>query len=410
MLLDIFLALMQTFMAVVATVIAINQRREQKYDMRVEDLKKLVKSLNTERYWYYAAAQKYYHAALADHPTGVADYVLYERAWMQPDGDDHFVPLEDIVVHIPEHNLDIWNTDRNPKAPFLPTKADGYAENAKFHCGTRLMNMPLYALERFERAPDNRIHLYIKKGYYFDFYDTCEIMSAEMAYYRRIKTKKNLTPGHLPIRDSVKDIFDLTNRFAGIGIITLTILKNVISPEGELRHYFLVHKRSQNVAEGTGSYHAIPAGSYQPVTVEFPLETDPIDLNLGNTVTREFGEELLGIDEFENLYNSTLLSAGPQLPKPLFIGIGLDPLNLKTELMSCLMIDVAADARVLRGKTTYQEIDEFLTGTYEGSVSLKELTVSMLRQFSDNPMSIPSFRQILKTVEKHKEHFGVRDV
>ena len=52
MLLDIFLALMQTFMAVVATVIAINQRREQKYDMRVEELKKLVKSLNTERYWY----------------------------------------------------------------------------------------------------------------------------------------------------------------------------------------------------------------------------------------------------------------------------------------------------------------------------------------------------------------------
>lgn len=410
---NIFLAVMQTVLAVVATIIAVNQRREQKYDMRCEDLKKLVNSLNNERYWYYAAAKKYYDKLSQEKELGgTADFVLYKSDWMPSDENDDFVLLKDITVHIPQNNNDIWDKSKNPHAVFLPTKAEGYAENVKYHCGVRLISLPLYAMENIVWDKNGKtVDIYVKKGYYFDFYDSCEVMSAEMAYYRRIKTQNSLLPGKLPIRDSLGNVFDLTNRFAGIGIITLTILRNIQVSDNVKKNFFLVHKRSQNVAEGTGSYHAVPAGSYQPAAVEFPETADPADLNLESTVIREFGEELFGIDEFENLYNSKLLQGGLGLPHPLFMGVGLDPLNLKTELMACMIIDVEQDCHAKRpvfgGRRTYSEIESVIMESYEGNVTLKELTPAMLRQFYDNPMSIPSFRQILKTVDKHRDFFGV---
>lgn len=412
---NIFLAVMQTVLAVVATIIAINQRREQKYDMRCEDLKKLVNSLNNERYWYYAAAKKYYDKLFVKSTDGcVMEHVLFKSDWMPSDESDDFVLLKDVAVHIPESNDDIWDKSKNPHAVFLPTKAEGYAENVKYHCGVRLMSLPLYAMENIVWDKNSgTVDLYVKKGYYFDFYDSCEVMSAEMAYYRRIKTQGSLLPGKLPIRDSVKDVFDLKNRFAGIGIITLTILKNVTVADDKKKNFFLVHKRSQKVAEGTGSYHAVPAGSYQPAAVEFPESVDPADKNLESTVIREFGEELFGIDEFENLYNSKLLQGGLGLPHPFFMGVGLDPLNLKTELMACMIIDAEQDSRAERpvfgGKKTFSDIEKVISDSYEGAVSLKELTPVMLRQFYDNPMSIPSFRQLLKTVDKHRAFFGVEE-
>ena len=49
-----------------------------------------------------------------------------------------------------------------------------------------------------------------------------------------------------------------------------------------------------------------------------------------------------------------------------------------------------------------------MTDTYEGTVTLKELTMPMIRQFRDNPMSIPAFRQILAVVAEHAGQFGVQ--
>ena len=416
---NLFFGLVQVVLAVVATVIAVNQRREQKYDMRCDDLKKTVSNLNSERYSFYLSAAHYYDELFEEDAKGEKKYsdasfvdVLYKNEWMTQ--NDRFLPLGDVVINIPEPitdkdgdidpTADVWDRTKNPEAKFLPDRNDGYADNAKYHCGINLRNLPLYGLKDFRRIRNadgitEKIEIDVKKGYYFDFYDTCEVMSAEIAYYRRIKKVREPERGILPIRDSIEP-FDLTNRFAGIGIITLTILEDV-ETDGKLKNYFLCHKRTQRVAEGTGSYHAVPAGSFQPAAVEFPKQVDPNDRNLKSTVIREFGEELLANDEFENLYNSSIL-AELILPEPVFVGIGLDPLNLKTELMACMVINVQEDSRkevsVFRGETTYEGISKIIQKSYEGEVTLKELKPNMMCQFIDNPMSIPAFSRLLRTV------------
>ena len=408
--LNLIFAVAQSILAVVATMIAVNQRREQKYDIRVENLKKMIKSIRVERYYYARESLRYYRERYRENGSVVVDNILYRRGWVQPPDDPWFLPLSQIHLNLADGTANLWNSQNNPQPRFLPTPREGYAENAKFHCDVNLMNLPLYGLGGVQingSGSQKEITLDICKGYYYDFYNTCEILSAEMADRRRIKMDQNLSQGRLPLRDKVLDVFDFSNRFAGIGINVLTILQNVRDTSGQRHNYFLLHKRSsQGVAEGSNSYHVVPAGSYQPATVEFPEKVDPMDRNLNSTVVREFGEELLGIEEFSDLFNAELVMAYEKVPTASFIGVGLDPLNTKAEILACLTLDVGKTP-LFDGKQSSSEIQEHLTETYEGAVSLKPLSMSMLKQFRDNPMSIPAFRQILSVIIDHAEQFGV---
>lgn len=408
--LNLILALGQSCLAIIATFIAVNQRREQKYDMRVENLRKIIKSIRVERYYYARQSLKYYQERFKDDPEVRVDQVIYRKGWVQDKDDPYFIPLDQISLNLRDGSQPDWQTADNPQPDFLPTPRDGYAENAKFHCDINLMNLPLYGLGGVRLTGvggDKRLALDIIKGHYYDFYDTCEVLSAEMADHRRIRREPDLMKARLPLRDKTSDLFDLTNRFAGIGVNALTIIHNVRDGKGKKGSYFLLHKRSGNVAEGIGNYHVVPAGSYQPATVEFPERVEEIDRNLNFTVVRELGEELLGEEEFSDLFSSELVTAYRKIPAAELIGIGFDPLNTKTEIMACLTLD-AETTNLFGGKTTAEEIQDQLTSTYEGQVSLKELTRPMIRQFRDNPMSIPAFRQILTVVLEHGQRFGVR--
>lgn len=408
--LNLIFALAQSILAVVATMIAVNQRREQKYDMRVENLSKMVKSIRVERYYYARESLRYYRKRYQNDPDVVVDQVIYRKGWVQEADDLAFLPLSQVKLNLPDGLGNLWDSGRNPQPKFLPTPREGYAENAKFHCDVNLMNLPLYGLGGVHvsgTGAEKQVTLDILKGTYYDFYNTCEVLSAEMAYHRRIRMEQHLTEGKLPLRDRNQDLFDFTNRFAGIGINALTILRNVVDEDGNKSNYFLLHKRSsKGVAEGSNSYHVVPAGSYQPATVEFPLKVDEVDKNLNSTVVREFGEELLGVEEFSDLFNAELVASYGKVPTASFLGVGLDPLNTKTEILACLVLDVE-QTPLFGGSRTKEAITQGLKETYEGAVSLKELSMPMIRQFRDNPMSIPAFRQILTVVAEHAEQFGV---
>lgn len=409
--LNLILALAQSILAVVATIIAVNQRREQRYDIRVENLKKMIKSIRMERYHYAQESLAYYRRRYQKDPEVVVDQVIFRKGWVQEPDDPDFIPLDRVAVRL-EDGLDaLWDSSQNPKPKFLPRPREGYAENAKFHCDVNLMNLPLYGLGGVHvtgSGTEKQMTLDIIKGRYYDFYDTCEILAAEMACQRRIRPNRRPSSGKLPLRDRTHNLFDFTNRFAGIGINVLTILQNVLDENGVPGNYFLLHKRSANgVAEGCNSYHVVPAGSYQPATVEFPETVDAADKNLNSTVVREFGEELLGVEEFSALFNSELVTTYSEVPTASLIGVGLDPLNTKTEIMGCLVLDVR-QTPLFEGKQCAADIQAHLTETYEGAVTLKELSRAMIKQFRDNPMSIPAFRQILTVVYDHADQFGVK--
>lgn len=326
-LLNLVFALAQSILAVVATMIAVNQRREQKYEMRVENLKKMVRSIRMERYEYAAESLRYYRERFQGIRGAVADQVLFQEGWVQKRDDPYFLPLGAVRLNLPGPGSAGYGTAAAIPAVVSPTPKEGYAENAKFHCEVNLMNLPLYGLGGVHVEGSGRkkqVTLDIVKGRYYDFYDTCEVLAAEMAYCRRIQMERHPAGGPLPMRDRQSDVFDFTNRFVGIGINALTILQNVEDDDGRSSSYFLLHRRSASgVAEGANSYHVVPAGSYQPATVEFPALVDASDRNLNSTVVREFGEELLGIEEFADLFSRNWLRAYEKVP-PASSGIALD--------------------------------------------------------------------------------------
>ena len=144
--LNLVLAIGQSILAVVATLIAVNQRREQKYEMRVENLKKMVKSIRAERYEYAQQCLQYYKHRFQGSDDAVAEYLLFRRGWIQEPDDPWFIPLSQVKLNLPDGLDGIWDRRRNSAPGFLPTPREGYAENAKFHCDVNLMNLPLYGL------------------------------------------------------------------------------------------------------------------------------------------------------------------------------------------------------------------------------------------------------------------------
>lgn len=386
--------------------IAILQWLEQRHEGRVERLKKVRSSITLERFRYSDECLRYYEDAFKESPDRHSDLVLYKDGWICTPGEKGFPRLADVSVNV----VDEWDSDRNPVFRDLPVPKDRYAENAKFYAEVPLSNRPLFGLLGVSADDTGNVTLDIRKGYYYDFYNTCEILSLEMAYIHRIKRQSQFNTKQLKLRNEVRDVFDLDNRFVGIGINVLTILKNVELENGTKSDFFLLHKRSaKNVAEGANSYHVVPAGSFQPTAMIMPKVLNEFDLSPVNTVIREFYEELMGYEEFSDLFNANLLSDTEKELDVHYIGVALDPLNTKAEVLAYMTIDVSDRTfSLFEGKRTKEELDKFWKDNHEGKVKLRPMNRSMLKQFKDNPSSIPAFRKILDVVLENEEFFGVK--
>ena len=207
----------------------------------------------------------------------------------------------------------------------------------------------------------------------------------------------------------------------GIGINTITILKNMTddAEAGDSKaDFFLLHKRGNKVAEGMGNYHVVPAGSYQPL-LEYAeredTDSDHFAETMKNTVLREFGEELLEYEEFLDLNTSDLLQNLDGILEPVFLGIGFEPLNTKTEVLAALFIDM--DRKEVAGLfnkcTRRSEFEKMLNGNgnYEGDVMLRPLTTAMLTQYENDSRSTASMKEIMRIMNRPENRalFGVRE-
>ena len=139
-----------------------------------------------------------------------------------------------------------------------------------------------------------------------------------------------------------------------------------------------------------------------------PRELDKHDTSMVNTATREFYEELMGYEEFSELLSSHLLMEKAEKLDIRYIGVGLDPLNTKAEVLAYVILDIDdLDMTLFDNKKTKEDIIKKLKENDEGNVKRKPFTLPMLKQFRDNPSSIPVFRQILDVVLDHPDHFGL---
>jgi len=401
-----------------------NQLISERFENRLNNMKKTMEVLSGDRNMFMEAGlgiYKHRYRNKKDCSEFVkGGHLVYKDGWVNnkmPDGS--FWPLSKFTPRITSSYASTqYDIPYNPR---LPDRRESYADNCKFHLGKNLFNAPLYALESVKVADGIQPEITVALGSYFDFYNTCEYLGFEMAYARRILGKKEQNKRTLPVRYRNIDIFDTSNRFPGIGIDVITILHNVIddTQAGEQetkRSYFLLHKRGNKVAEGMGNYHVIPAGSYQPLREYIEREdtdSDNIAETMKNTVLREFGEELLDYEEFLDLNTSDLLQRLDQILEPVYLGIGFEPLNTKTEVLAALIIDLdrESDRKLFNGRRKLSEFNELFGGNqnYEGDIFLRPLTTAMLKQYENDGRSTASMKEIMRilSMEKNKELFGV---
>ena len=191
-------------------------------------------------------------------------------------------------------------------SPFImdsfPQKSS-YAKNIKsFLPEIPLDNKFTYNLTKIDISSES-FSFTFSPSRYFDYINTCEVLSYEFCWMLLKKFGQNLIDENFdfnklkfPLREKV-DIFDLSNRSTAVGINTLLILLNKDSSEGN--HYYYFHQRSKKLAEAMDTFHVVPSGTFQPDSFEDNFHER--DFNLFRNIMREFAEELLGKDWLEGI-------------------------------------------------------------------------------------------------------------
>ncbi len=330
--------------------------------------------------------------------------------WVQPADSDRFMRLSDLPVTVSGEK---WKR-LPPKSRWLPYGKEGYASNRKtFSNGVLLFNGPLFAIRDFSgsvRAGD--LAITVQTAGYFDFLDTCEYLSYEIAY--RDKIKRRSAAGRLgvfsglPQRTRQRELRDLSNRFCGIGVNNATILHNVEYTDDRgapvKGSFLLMHQRSGKVAECFGAISTIPAGSYQPVGLN--VDT-PFNRDMANTVYREFGEELLGVDEFAHLGDEQVLEDKYRRWDVLLLGMGFEPVNTKLEVMTAIKVDMDKpfNRELFQGNHTLDGMKSFFRTNYEGNLLLVPFEEHHLRQYHQDLRTTPVARESLSILLEHLSYF-----
>ena len=159
------------------------------------------------------------------------------------------------------------------------------------------------------------------------------------------------------------------------------------------------------MAECFGAISAVPAGSYQPVGMEL---RSPFNRDMANTVYREFGEELLGIDEFGHLGDELMLEEKYRQWDVLLLGFGFEPLNTKIEVMTAMKIDMARESNreLFNGQYSLEGLKQFFRTNYEGNLLMVPFSEPSLRQYHQDSRTTPVGKEILAILLDHFDYFA----
>jgi transcriptional regulator with XRE-family HTH domain len=219
-------------------------------------------------------------------------------------------------------------------------------------------NQLTYDLGAMRRDDRNRIKLDCKLGTYFHSLSTSEALDPELmeAYLAWPDSKPDVAWPRLERRawlhERVRDpVADGRCRSAALGVSTLTIVR--VRNRGFDGYKMFLSPRSCAVATQRRRYHVVPSGMFQPF---IPSESPDLLLSqfsVSATATREFVEELYGVQELETgdgrvdpqaIYRrpearllSDMLKGGSATL--LYTGVAVNLLALRHEICTVLVID-----------------------------------------------------------------------
>ena len=223
---------------------------------------------------------------------------------------------------------------------------------------------------------------------YFDAYDTGEVLGFEAAL------------GESGYRNWLRDPFAFGIRAAVPGVSTLTLRRD--GPNlGFIMHYR--GARSVGVAEGT--YHVAPAGEFQPIDIS-PVSLRR-DFDLWSTICREYAEEFLGCEESagrsgyeidwsqEEPYRSLTSSRAAGELSVWFLGVGLDPLTWKPEILTACVIDAPVFDSVFADL-----VRKNLEGTMVSLAPFDDVTIST---YLDDGRTLAAGKACLALARQHRD-------
>ncbi len=355
---------------------------------------------------------------------------------------DDLIPLSDIKTEVEE----VKNEIKIPSLKIYPNhnKFSRNKEEQTFvynflkynENNTHLFNGKLYAAKEVKKD-QNKIKLIVHRTDYYSFLNTCRAL--ELLY----ETKEKQSKFDL-------DILDLTNRYAGVGVNALTIIKNVRkrTDPSKKRNYFLIHERSDKVMESPNKIHVVPAGSYQPITsidrmMGIKDDSAAFNRDMANTVYREFCEEILNTNHMSEINSHKLLIESTDYQfckrflKTYYLGLGLEPYNTKMEVLALAVIDIdeiltekdselitkfidehkiinntiksLKDGEKFEDKINLdlissiikneEEVKEYIY--HEGVIKLEKLSKAMFEQYYSDNHTTPSAKEIFGFLYEH---------
>ena len=353
-------------------------------DHRTEKLEKELKMVNSaltrERYAFSDKALQMY---------GVKDHqLLYRDGWVVPFRAG--VLMEDVLAVESDAPVNVGDT-RHPR--WMPYRGLTYSDNVKMTLGKKISYLPIYALAEEPKTEGGSVTVPVRTCQYCQFFDTCDYLSFEIAHAMRIRRipPEAIRMPDLPYRSSIEP-YDLSNRHTGIGISTLTVVVNIPDEIGQV---FLVHNRKGKTAEGGEVYHAVPAGSYEPIDGMNP-ETHgnrPFD-----SAFREFIEEVIDT-RYDFVSSPDLLKYFSEKVHAdiFYLGIGLEPLNLKAEMMSLMIVDFQMSSLF---DDSVEDLFKDRKETDEGGIRVVPFREEFIDHYANSRKSFTTFREMLRIVRQ----------
>ena len=234
---------------------------------------------------------------------------------------------------------------------------------------------------------------------YDNFINTCELLSfvfSQTLYEQDKLSREVMNTLNFPLRDQI-DPFDFYNRSCSVGIITLLIFSDIANGTFYLHHRAGANSKGKEQelllpVEAGNTIHVVPSGTFQPSHEEDVHHHQ--DFQIYRNIMREFGEELFGKKEYGAMHGKSydVLSETPIKQfdnmicngegKAYYLGIGLDCLNLKPEILTVLVFDTRKINRFM------QELE--FENCFEGEYFEVEFTKEELLRFVNEDRIQPS--------------------
>lgn len=292
------------------------------------------------------------------------------------------------------------------KRPHLePLKFEFHELKKRLNPKLTLFDAAAYRLLKIDVTRRSCPQLTFGLGGYFDYFDSCEVLGLELSNWYSSGSKPTPTPADLPLRGNPSLAFDLEGRSAVPGINTLFVVLNYRPRGAPRKHVFFYHDRRESVGEAQNTFHVVPAGTFQPYSKDDVFHNR--DFSLRRNVLRELAEELLGRSEVQGMNNKGEDFANDPLIRPFrkaiengtaklaFLGLGLDPITTKPEILTCLVVDWD---KLLQAT---QSID--FKENYEGEFRIGQFSKPKLMEFSNRTRMLPAGAACMRLVADHYE-------